>query len=208
MTDELTTRRGRGRPAGGDATTRATRASLIESAYEAFSENGYNGASMRDVARRGGVSLTALMHHFPRKSDLLVAVLDKRDSSFAIDPNTPPPIEELFADMVRGARRNEQIEGLVRLYTVLAAESWDVDHPAHQYFVHRRAEFTQFLSTGIRRGQAEGELAQNTDPDELAIAIVALWDGLQVNAPYNPQISIPRQLKAFFEAILGHELDV
>ncbi len=201
-------RRGPGRPRGGEATTKATRESLLEAAYQSFSENGFHGASLRDVARRCDVSLTTLMHHFPHKSDLLIAVLAKRDSGFSLDLADPPPLEQIFVDMVRGARHNHEIEGMVRLYTVLAAEAWDPEHPAHAYFVRRQLQFTTYLAVGIRRAVETGEVRPDTNPEELAIAIMALWDGLQVNTPYNPRVDVPRHLKAFFEAILDRELDV
>jgi AcrR family transcriptional regulator len=208
VTDERVVRRGPGRPRGGAATTHATRESLLEAAYQSFSENGFHGTSMREVARICGISHAALLHHFPHKADLLIAVLDKRDSVFTIDLSDPSPLDEIFTDMVRGAQHNEEVDGLIRLYTVLAAEASDPAHPAHAYFVKRQTEFTTYLAVGIRRAKEVGTIHADTDPEELAIAITSLWDGLQVNAPYNRRIDIPKHLKAFFEAILGHGLDV
>lgn len=209
MTDNLTKpRRGPGRPRGGEATTQATRDSILEAAYDVFSESGFTGASMREIARRCDVSLATLVHHFPHKGDLLVAVLDKRDDSFTVYPADPPPLDLLFADMVRRARHNQETEGLVRLYTRLTAEASDPSHPDHAYFVRRQSVLTTYLAAGIRRARELGTVSPATDPDELAIAITSLWDGLQVNAPYNPKINIAGHLKAFLEAILGRPLDV
>src|SRR5262245_1392068 len=40
-------------------------------------EDGYDGASMRDIASRAGVSVAALYYHFPSKQDLLRVFLDE-----------------------------------------------------------------------------------------------------------------------------------
>lgn len=97
--------------------------SLLEAAYRTFSENGFHGSSLRDVTRRCDTSLTTLLHHYPHKADLLIAVLNKRDSMFPIEPDKPPTLDQLFMSLVETARRNEVEVGLIRLSTVLAAEA-------------------------------------------------------------------------------------
>ncbi|GAA1849421.1 TetR family transcriptional regulator [Myceligenerans crystallogenes] len=62
-------RRGR-RPAGQDA-----RGAILEAARMEFAEQGYDGASMRSVARRAGVDPGTVRHWFPEKSALLPAAL-------------------------------------------------------------------------------------------------------------------------------------
>ncbi len=48
---------------------------LIESATTVFSESGYEGASLRDVAAGAGVPLSTINMYFGAKSDLYVAVM-------------------------------------------------------------------------------------------------------------------------------------
>jgi AcrR family transcriptional regulator len=62
-------RRGR-RPAGQDA-----RAEILAAARDEFVENGYQGASLRAVARRAGVDPGTVRHWFPDKARLLTATL-------------------------------------------------------------------------------------------------------------------------------------
>jgi AcrR family transcriptional regulator len=56
----------------------ATRAALIELAAELFAEQGYVQTSIRDIARRGGVTSGAIYGHFRNKADLLVAAINDR----------------------------------------------------------------------------------------------------------------------------------
>ncbi|NMI01399.1 TetR/AcrR family transcriptional regulator [Pseudonocardia acidicola] len=56
-------------------TGRGNEAAILNAALEAFGEKGFNGASMRDVARGAGTSLSNLYNYFPSKSHLLAEVL-------------------------------------------------------------------------------------------------------------------------------------
>lgn len=51
-------------------------AALTDAAREIFAERGYHGTSIRDVARRAGLSLSALYHWHSGKQELLAALLE------------------------------------------------------------------------------------------------------------------------------------
>jgi AcrR family transcriptional regulator len=65
------TSRSRGRPAGG--TTGDTRADILGAARSQFAARGFNGASLRSIAREAGVDASLISHYFGDKSQLLVA---------------------------------------------------------------------------------------------------------------------------------------
>lgn len=48
----------------------------LAAALEAFLEFGYHGATMRDIARRAGLSVPGVYHYYASKQDMLVAILD------------------------------------------------------------------------------------------------------------------------------------
>jgi TetR/AcrR family transcriptional regulator, cholesterol catabolism regulator len=48
----------------------------LRAALELFVEVGYHGTAVRDVAKRAGISVPGLYHHYPGKQDLLVAIMD------------------------------------------------------------------------------------------------------------------------------------
>lgn len=56
--------------------TAHTRALLLDAAIASLVERGYAGTSTTEVARRAGVSRGAQTHHFPTKSDLVVAAVE------------------------------------------------------------------------------------------------------------------------------------
>ncbi|MGV9339978.1 TetR/AcrR family transcriptional regulator [Streptomyces sp. NPDC003688] len=49
---------------------------ILAAALEEFREHGYHGTSVRDVARRAGVSLPMIYYRFDNKQGLLVALLE------------------------------------------------------------------------------------------------------------------------------------
>jgi AcrR family transcriptional regulator len=62
---------------GADVSSRPGKAAIMRAAVEVMGEDGYEGASTRDMAARAGVSVAALYYHFPSKLDLLREFLDE-----------------------------------------------------------------------------------------------------------------------------------
>lgn len=52
------------------------RAAILEDALEVFSVEGFNEASLDDIAARGGISKALIYEHFDSKRDLQLALLD------------------------------------------------------------------------------------------------------------------------------------
>lgn len=52
-----------------------TRTKLLRAAIQVFSENGYEGATVRDICQRAGVNLALVNYHFGDKLELYLAVV-------------------------------------------------------------------------------------------------------------------------------------
>src|SRR5260370_37985103 len=55
--------------------TAATRGALLDATFDSIVELGYGATTTTEVAHRAGVSLGALLHHFPTKAELLSAAV-------------------------------------------------------------------------------------------------------------------------------------
>jgi AcrR family transcriptional regulator len=64
--------RGAGRRSGSPD----TRAEIVDAAREAFSDSGYDGASIRKIAAAAGVDPALVYHYFEGKGDLFAASID------------------------------------------------------------------------------------------------------------------------------------
>lgn len=164
---------------------------IIEACSAAFSESGFYGASMADIARRAGVSYTGLLHHFPRKEDLLTAVIalqDERSERYLRDHGSFDDDADPLA-ILRGMLRTlvvrERYVGLVELSAVLTGEATVKTHPAHSYFAERYTSIRSFLTRLFARLEAEGRLRGGLRPDQLAVATLALTEGTHKQGLYD-----------------------
>jgi AcrR family transcriptional regulator len=168
-------------PERGYAKGRAKRAEIIERASAMFGEVGYRGASLREIAARCGISHPGLLHHFPTKEALLIAVLEHRDEQDVLRFFTPPPVGiEQLRVLVRLVALNETRRGIVELFAVLAGEATAEDHPAHDYFVQRYRASLAGAAAAYRDLGAAGGLRDGVDPAIAARELIALMDGLQL----------------------------
>lgn len=85
----------------------ATRARLIEAAIESLHRFGYAATSTTLVADRAGVSRGAMLHHFPTKADLMMAVVqatyDADMAAYALIMETVADPAELYPAVIGAA---------------------------------------------------------------------------------------------------------
>ena len=166
---------------------RSQRERVLRAAMEIFATQGFRGASLDAVADAAGMTRQGLLHYFPSKVQLLLGVLEVRSE----DNNALVArlIEQShgFADALLAlARHNQDQPELIRLFTVLAAESVDVGHPGHERFVERYRRVRRRVTDRVAIEQREGRLSDRIAPGSLAILIVAVMDGLQLQHLLDP----------------------
>lgn len=193
-------------PPGGYAAGRERRERIIADATELFAREGYGDTSLQDVARTVGVAKSTLLHHYPTKEALLRAVLVSRDralASRAVHRPSTRAADELRARTVDAAGDNAAAAGLIEVYAVLSSEAVPETHPAHQYFTERFAHIIGQFAELFRVAQADGELPSHRDPEQEAIWLVALWDGLQYRWLYDRDaVDVAEHLAAHLADVL------
>ncbi|MFR9725149.1 TetR/AcrR family transcriptional regulator [Streptomyces sp. MS19] len=140
-----------------------------------------SGASVREIAKRAGVSHAGLLHYFPGREALLAAVLGRRDerdaARFGPGDASPTALVERFLDL---AGHNARNPGIIELYVRLSAEAFAPDHPAHGYFTRHYADVRRFAHSALLGLERQGLLRRGIDAWAAAVSVVALMDGLQV----------------------------
>ena len=80
----------------------STRGAILSAAHDVIAERGYHAATTAEICRRAGVSSGTFFHYFPRKPDVLVALLTAASGAEA-DP--PGGLEPLLDEVVADAQR-------------------------------------------------------------------------------------------------------
>jgi AcrR family transcriptional regulator len=171
------------------ASTRAgaSRERVLRAALRAIASTGYRGSALAAIAADAGLTTAGLLHHFPSKEHLLVAVLAERDrldgAQFQLAGFQGLAALDRLAELVQ---HNAMVPGLVQAYTVLMGESVGEDHPAREWFRDRYPRRRGNIAAALRAGIESGEIRAEVDCDAVAAQIIAMMDGLQVQWVLNP----------------------
>ena len=161
---------------------------ILSTAVEVFGEQGYRGTSLREIARRVGISDAGLLHHFGSKTGLLAATIAERDELDRLRREDAEATGSTFVDTMREqVARNAASPGLVALHVVLSAEATDPQHPAHESFRERYRSIRHQDDDEFARLQERGELRPDLDPTRLGQLVTAMMDGLQLQWLLDPE---------------------
>jgi AcrR family transcriptional regulator len=175
------------------------RGAIVTAALEVIAERGYRGASRAAVAERVGLTQQGLLHYFPTKAALLVAVLEERDRWDAV------PDRQLRLDLLASlVEYNAMRPGLVQTFSALLGESVTEGHPARDYFTERYAQVRASMAQ-ILRAEYGDLLPNGLTPERTAPLLVAVMDGLQYQWLLDPDsVDMPGAFRDFL-TMLGEE---
>jgi AcrR family transcriptional regulator len=158
-----------------------SRDAIVDAARELFARRGYRGTSLASIAEAACLSQPGLLHHYPSKTDLLLAVLASRDSEDGRLISPKPDSEGIGILDALGelVAHNQSQPQLVQLFSMLLGEAIAADHPAHDYFASRYVKIRARLVRHFTAAQADGELDADVDLAALTNVLIAVMDGLQ-----------------------------
>jgi AcrR family transcriptional regulator len=156
------------------------RPEILEAAAEVIRERGLENARVIDVAERAGTSAPSVLYYFASKAELLKEALTSAEERF---------YEELERELERIDQPGE------RLLTIIGAGCGEGDYDAALWMelwaralrdpdlAATRAEldnrWRRAIADVVRYGQKRGEFGA-ADPDEVAVLLASLLDGLSV----------------------------
>lgn len=177
------------------------RAEIVRATLEVIAERGYRGASLAAVAERVGLTQQGLMHHFPTKDALLVAVLQERDQWDAV-PGSRWRTDLLAALVEYNAMR----PGIVQTFSALLGESVTEGHPARAFFSERYTRVRASMAEMLRAEYGD-RLPNGLTPERTAPLLVAVMDGLQYQWLLDPSsVDMPGAFRDFLR-LLGELRD-
>ncbi|MEN8673389.1 TetR family transcriptional regulator [Nocardioides sp.] len=158
------------------AATRGGKEVIVTSAVANFTERGYHGTSMRDIARDADVTVASIYHHFPSKQDILQELMRRTlgdvlaATRTAIDAAGPGATDRLGALMVAWVvfHTERQAEALIG-----ASELRSLDEAGRVEVVALRDEQEALFREVVDQGVADGEFA-TPYPREAVRAVIEM----------------------------------
>jgi AcrR family transcriptional regulator len=179
---------------------------ILEAAFRLFAVKGVRGTTIAAVADEVGLSEAGVLHHFGSKEELLLAVLDRADSSF---PETEAYIAEPGGGIESLRRWPARAKPLVdqptlaRLRIAIGSEAIVCEGPARRYTKSRTAAIRRALARCLQEGIRRGELRADIDVDQRAAEIVAFMEGIQIQWLLDPEtIDIEAAHQAYMDSLL------
>src|ERR1700754_41047 len=171
-------------PAEGNAAPAVPRGggrdAITAAAREIFAERGYHGTSIRDIAKRAGLSLSALYYWHPSKQSLLAALIEEITHDFfgrcdhALHTAGHDPADRLRALVAATIeyRVSRRVESNI---ATLEWRNLDPDNRARLEGLRRSATqlWADIVADGVTRG-----VFHCTHPDDARRAIVAACNAI------------------------------
>src|SRR4051812_16682260 len=186
------------------AKTPARRATIIAAAREAFVDHGYDNASLRDIAKRAGITHQGLLRHFRGKPELLLEVLRQRDTTARARAG------ELLAAGTSGAVTASRIlqdelrdPEMLQLWATLQPAAARPDHPAHEYFLERQRHWVAAIAQDMRDRAVAGPPTPGPAPPTAATLLLAGLGGLQLQALIDPDLDVDHAVRSLYAVLMS-----
>jgi AcrR family transcriptional regulator len=182
------------------------RQAILDAALQVFSQVGFQGSTLREIARKCGVSHQSLMHYFPTKQELLIAVLHRRDERLRRHFDDPSGMA--VGELISLAEYNASAPGHIELFSAAAAEATVADHPGHEYYTEFYRGLVDSMTVYLTIAEEHGMLKPGISPKDAARVLLALVDGLQLQWLYDrDSVKVAAIIRTVFEGLLTVSLD-
>ena len=187
---------------------RATVARVLDAACELFARQGIRATTLDQVGALSRTGRGQLYRYFAGKPDLVAAVVAQQVER-VLDAQQPLLGTICTAADVRAwcdvAADQYRVAGPIRCpLGSLVHELDEQDGAARTALVEGLGRWRAALAAGLRRVEQRGELAIGADPDAVAAALLAAYQGgvLLAGAAHDPA-----QLRVVLSAVAGLALD-
>ena len=157
-----------------------TRSRIVEAAAQLIHERGVAGTTLDDIRSAAGVSGSQLSHYFAGKDELVQAVIDYQAATIIgnqqqADLGSPEGLRA-WRDNVIAQVNSSEGKGGCPLGS-LAGQLAETDAQARTLIAAGFGQWSAAISDGLRRLHDTGHQLNGTDPDDLAITLLAALQG-------------------------------
>jgi TetR/AcrR family transcriptional regulator, transcriptional repressor for nem operon len=197
--------------------TSDARERIVRAAARLFLTRSYHSVGVDDLCAAADVRKGSFYHYFPSKADLAMAVIDLHAEAFWVrlgDDEQAAPLERLHAaaDAI-GAIQMDFESRFGRVvgcpFGNLAAELATTDDDVRQHVAAVLADLERRLAAVCRQANEQGLLRTGLDPDRLAHALLAQYQGtiLLAKASASTAADLSSALHQLIAANLSDEVD-
>lgn len=186
------------------------RPQIVAAAAEVLYERGLFDTRIGDIAERAGTSSPTILYYFESKDRLLEEAVDQTDREFYARLEAGQSGHNSAADKLVHLIEQTSLGpgGTTGDYT-LWMEVWvrarREPAVAERYFRLDRRQ-RELIADIVREGQASGEFASETDPDDFALSLSGMLDGLGVQVTLGQPDVTPERMVERCLALASAEL--
>lgn len=176
---------------------------ILDSATEIFARHGYAGGSLRQIAAQVSVTPGNILLHFGSKEALLMAVLDRWTSS-SFEAREPSQGLDNIRGLTGLMNQHLSERKLIELFTTMASEATDPQHPAHDLMVARYEDVVARIAADLTYAGEHGQI-RPLDEQEVGVyarRVVAMMDGLQIQWLLNSSLDLVAEFDDFIDSLI------
>ena len=199
---------------------------IMEAAEELFAEKGFDGTSVRDVAKEAGVNLAMISYYFGSKEKLMESLFKYRGESIKLQLESMIENRELSSLEKVYALIDNHIERIMKqqcFHKIMAREQMvDLKGKTTQLIHELKRTNQELVKKLIQEGQRKGEFKKNIDIPLMMATLIGTTSHLVTTQHYYKKLNnleslsdeefkkhikkkLSNHLKSLFKAILSYE---
>lgn len=178
---------------------------ILQVAEQLFAEKGFDGTSVRDIAKIANINIAMISYYFGSKEKLLEALILHRISSVRLQleslyqENISPilKMEKLIAFYIQRINKNRCIYQI--LHFELSSKKREIDFAA---FVKAKTDNLKLIENIVSEGQQQGLFQPNINVALLPATIIGSFLQFQINKKYYQELLDLKSEEAFENYVL------
>jgi AcrR family transcriptional regulator len=184
-----------------------SRQKILQAAFEAFAEKGFEKTSMDEIVKRSGLSKGTLYWHFTNKRELFLAAvqmpflfIETQMKALVEQEDTPAAdrLRALFAQVGEYVKSSKSLIGLLVDGFFQSYRSQDARDMMREMY----ADYIGAVEQIIRQGIARGEFRE-VDAHMTAVVLMAGGDGVTIYMLLDPAWDAPTALNMMVEMVIN-----
>lgn len=171
----------------------ATKDRILDAALTLFSENGYDGTSVEQIASIVGIKAPSLYKHYKGKEDILNALIDaaevRYEEMFGSEKNTgkTPESQEEFIKVTMGRVAFTMHDSIIRKTRMFLVQEQFRNERISEVTTRHQLDGIQGMFARILKEMMDKGIVKDDDPSLLAVELTAPAVLLIAQADRQPQ---------------------